>query len=405
MAIAGLRQEAALDTVLVVDDDPGFRSALLELLDIDPELQVVGAARDAREGAAMVRELRPAICLCDVRLPGGGGEVVAAEARRSAPETRVVALSACDDAGTIMGMLRAGAISYIVKGSPGDEVLDGVHRALRGQSSLPTFAATAVGAELRGQDARSAAAVVSLRRVLDHDLMSVVLQPIVAMRTGEPVAFEALCRFSSPPQRSPDRWFADAAEHNLGLEFELRAIRLALDHLAHLPGHCNLHLNASPAVAVSPQLADVLGRIDRRRIVLEITEHTEIDDYPTLTAALAPLRAAGLMIGIDDAGSGFSSMTHIVNMEPDVIKVAISLVRAIHTNRMRRAMVGALAEFARQAGPMVVAEGVEVEGERDTLLTLGVTIGQGYLFGRPQPCACVSRRDDRPVTAATTLSA
>jgi hypothetical protein len=90
-----------------------------------------------------------------------------------------------------------------------------------------------------------------------------------------------------------------------------------------------------------------------------------------------------VLIGVDDAGSGFSSMSHIVNMEADVIKVDISLVRDIHLNKMRRAMVGALAEFARQAEALVIAEGVELEEERATLITLGVTAAQGYLFGRP----------------------
>jgi EAL domain-containing protein (putative c-di-GMP-specific phosphodiesterase class I) len=95
-------------------------------------------------------------------------------------------------------------------------------------------------------------------------------------------------------------------------------------------------------------------------------------------------------IGVDDAGSGFSSMSHIVNMEADVIKVDISLVRDIHLNKMRRAMVGALAEFARQAEALVIAEGVELEEERATLITLGVTAAQGYLFGRPAPCSCAT---------------
>ena len=137
-------------------------------------------------------------------------------------------------------------------------------------------------------------------------------------------------------------------------------------------------------------MAALLTTVEPGRIVLEITEHTEILDYAALTAALAPLRASGVLIGVDDAGSGFSSMSHIVNMEPDVIKLDISLVRDVHLNRIRRSMVGALAEFARQAGPMVVAEAVEVEEERSTLLSLGVNAGQGYLFGRPAPCVCVA---------------
>jgi EAL domain-containing protein (putative c-di-GMP-specific phosphodiesterase class I)/DNA-binding NarL/FixJ family response regulator len=377
-------------TVVVVDDDPGFRGALVELIGIDPKLEVVGSAADASEGAEMVRSLRPTVCLCDVRLPGGGGEIVAAEARRSAPETRVVALSACDDAGTIMGMIRAGAMSYIVKGTAGDEVLDGIHRAIRGQASMPASAATAVGAELRGQGEEARGKVILLRHVLDHDLMSIVFQPVVDIETREPIAFEALCRVNLPPRRPPNNWFADAADNDLGLEFELHAIRLALAHLSHLPDECPLHVNASPAVAMSPELALLFKGIAPGRIILEITEHTRIDDYPALAAALAPLRAAGVAIGVDDAGSGFSSMSHIVNMEADVIKVDISLVRDIHLNKMRRAMVGALAEFARQAEALVIAEGVELEEERATLITLGVTAAQGYLFGRPAPCSCAT---------------
>jgi EAL domain-containing protein (putative c-di-GMP-specific phosphodiesterase class I)/DNA-binding NarL/FixJ family response regulator len=376
--------------VVVVDDDPGFRGALVELIGIDPKLEVVGSAADASEGAEMVRSLRPTVCLCDVRLPGGGGEIVAAEARRSAPETRVVALSACDDAGTIMGMIRAGAMSYIVKGTAGDEVLDGIHRAIRGQASMPASAATAVGAELRGQGEEARGKVILLRHVLDHDLMSIVFQPVVDIETREPIAFEALCRVNLPPRRPPNNWFADAADNDLGLEFELHAIRLALAHLSHLPDECPLHVNASPAVAMSPELALLFKGIAPGRIILEITEHTRIDDYPALAAALAPLRAAGVAIGVDDAGSGFSSMSHIVNMEADVIKVDISLVRDIHLNKMRRAMVGALAEFARQAEALVIAEGVELEEERATLITLGVTAAQGYLFGRPAPCSCAT---------------
>lgn len=394
MVLAGAAQPQPANTVLVVDDDPGFRSALAELLSIDPRLRVVGIAADAHEGAAMVRSLQPSVCLCDVRLPGGGGELVAAEARRFAPETRVVALSAYDDSNTIMGMLRAGAISYIVKGTAGDEVLDSVHRALRGQASMPAIAATAVGAELRGQREQTRDKVISLRRVLDRGLMSVVFQPIVDLGNREPIAFEALCRFNASPQRPPDEWFADASAHDLGLEFELRAIRLALDHLDHLPDGCSLHLNASPSVAVQPELAMLLRQGGPERLVLEVTEHAHIDDYPALTAALAPIRAAGLRLGVDDAGSGFSSMSHVVNMEPDIIKVDISLVRDIHLNKMRRAMVGALAEFGRQAGPLVVAEGVEVEEERSVLLSLGVTAAQGYLFGRPQSCSCACLRPE-----------
>lgn len=122
---------------------------------------------------------------------------------------------------------------------------------------------------------------------------------------------------------------------------------------------------------------------DLSRITLEITEHAIIEDYTALTNALAPLRQQGMRLAVDDAGAGYSSMKHILQLQPDLIKLDMSLTRGIHQDRNRRALAKGLVGFAHEIGSQVVAEGVETAEELATLRDLQVDYAQGYLLGKP----------------------
>jgi EAL domain-containing protein (putative c-di-GMP-specific phosphodiesterase class I) len=119
--------------------------------------------------------------------------------------------------------------------------------------------------------------------------------------------------------------------------------------------------------------------------VIEITEHAAVDDYEALTGALRRPRAAGLRLAVDDAGAGYASLRHILKLSPDFIKVDLSLVRDIHLDQVRQALVTLLVHFARKVDAVLVAEGVEQQAELDTLVGLGVRHMQGYLLC--PPCA------------------
>ena len=226
---------------------------------------------------------------------------------------------------------------------------------------------------------------VGLHRVLDGDGLSVVFQPIVELAGGGVVAVEALSRFNSEPRRSPDAWFAEAAALGLGVELELLAIRCALAHLDELPARARLSLNASPATLCTPELLEALAAAPGGRLAIEITEHAPVEDYTALGAALGKLRARGVQLMIDDAGAGFSSFKHILDLHPDVIKLDLSLTRDIDSDPLRRALAASLVAFAGEIGATLVAEGIETRGELETLRALGVTQGQGYLLASPGP--------------------
>ncbi|HTU68603.1 MAG TPA: EAL domain-containing protein [Steroidobacteraceae bacterium] len=238
---------------------------------------------------------------------------------------------------------------------------------------------------------------------------TIVYQPIFDIATRRIAGFESLSRFNVEPHQPPDRWFADAAQVGMGTELELAAIRAALRGLPSMPADTYLSVNCSPQTILSPGLALLLDGVDLARVVLEITEHDFIDDYPTLLAALKPLRAGGLCVAIDDAGAGYASLRHVLNIQPEMIKLDVSLTRNIDSDPMRRALASALIAFARESKARIVAEGIETAAELDMLKRLGASCAQGYFLARPMPLKDALRQpfpdDAMPAGAAAKVVA
>lgn len=224
-----------------------------------------------------------------------------------------------------------------------------------------------------------------IERIFSHDELSVVYQPIYRLDDGTVSGVECLSRFRGGFHATPDKWFADAAEVGLGPKLEGHAVRQALSHVESLPDEVYLAVNGSPEFFMSPELARALDGVDPARVVLEVTEHANVSDYRRLWNALATWRNRGMRIAIDDAGAGFASMRHILDLQPEYIKLDISLVRNIDTDARRRALAAALIAFAREIGSAVTAEGVETEAELQALRKLGVDKVQGFHMSRPMP--------------------
>lgn len=224
-----------------------------------------------------------------------------------------------------------------------------------------------------------------LRAVLDNEQYYAVYQPIVFVNENRVVGHEVLTRFTPEPLRPPDKWFADAEKVGLQAELELAVIRKALANFHRFPRDTYLSFNVSPGTVLQGRLPAVLEGYPLERVVLEITEHVSIDDYSGVAQALKGLRANGLRLAVDDAGAGFASFRHIIKLNPDIIKLDISLVREIDKDRCIRALAAAIVRFADETGSKVVAEGVETREELAVLRELQVNKAQGFLLGRPSP--------------------
>lgn len=146
-----------------------------------------------------------------------------------------------------------------------------------------------------------------------------------------------------------------------------------------------LAINASPATNVSAEFMHAIRGVDPAGIVLEIIEHAAIADYAGLLGMLRDLRSRGLRLAVDDAGAGYSSFQHVLDLRPDLIKLDMSLMRNIHRDVARQALTAAMVGFARQTGSQIIAEGVETAAELAALRALGIKRLQDWLLGRPMP--------------------
>ncbi len=231
------------------------------------------------------------------------------------------------------------------------------------------------------EDERDRSRLARVTGVLAREAIRPLLQPIVELDSGRVVAYEALARFPGEQSQAVERWFADAWHVNLGVPLELLAIRAALATLPQLPPEVSLSVNASPETVAAPGFLEALGG-SAERVVVEITEQRRLDD-DGFARTLAPLRAAGVRVAIDDFGAGYASLSQVLAIAPDCIKLDLSLTRQLDDNRVARALVRAIVAFTDEAGIEVVAEGIEEEAQLATLRDLGIRRAQGYHLGRP----------------------
>jgi EAL domain-containing protein (putative c-di-GMP-specific phosphodiesterase class I)/AmiR/NasT family two-component response regulator len=382
--------------VLVADDEPVVLAALAELVEAEETLELVGSAKDAQEAIELAIREHPDVALLDVKMPAGGGPRAAREIRIGSLQTRVVALSAYEDRTSVLEMLRAGAVGYLVKGTRAAEIVKMVHNVTRGDVVLSSEVMRDILEELTGrlqiegeEEDLLRAQSERIRDVLDNGRLSMVFQPIVDLEAEVVVGFEALARFPSAPDRPTETWFTEAAAVGLRLELELAAVKAALEALPEAPVEPYLSVNAMPDTLASEGLAELLAAAPADRLVLEITEHAPVRDYEALNTAMHRMRGRGVRLAVDDAGSGFASLRHILQLAPDIIKIDIALTRNVYKDPARRALAAGLISFAAELGATIVAEGIQSRQELDALRELGVRYGQGFYLGRPAPIADV----------------
>ena len=193
-------------------------------------------------------------------------------------------------------------------------------------------------------------------------------------------SYEALTRFDDGER--PDLVFADAWRVGLGLELELECSRAAVEVANRHLGGVPISLNFSPEAIISGHVAAVVAA-SASPVVIEVTEHVAIRDYADLRRALDD--CGTVKVSVDDAGAGFASMRHILDLKADVVKLDIALIRGIDADLGRQALAAGLCHYAAETGTLLIAEGVETQAEVETVRRLGVHQAQGYYFGRPAP--------------------
>jgi EAL domain-containing protein (putative c-di-GMP-specific phosphodiesterase class I) len=365
--------------VLLVDDDASFARSCARLLQewgYDVEAVLVGA-----QAVRRVREQSFDVVLSDINVPDMSGLQILRAIREYDRHLPVVLMTGGPDIDSARQAVEYGAHSYLVKPIATTQLRDVLARAVRVHEEARREREIVESSQVKHRE------LIELQGRLDRALdgMWMAFQPIVSWSTRTVIAYEALMRTTEPSMPSPLD-ILRAAEtlnqvHTLGRRSRRRLAAILRDGL-DLPGiFVNLHVldlededlfdPAAPLAAFAP------------RIHFEITERAALERVRDATERTARLRALGYRIAIDDLGEGYSGLTSFAQLEPEAVKLDMSLIRGIDGVPMKKKLVRAMATLCRELDARLIAEGVETEPERDTLLELGVDLLQGYLFARP----------------------
>ncbi len=370
--------------VLVVEDDVLVRRAYERALSPAWEVTAVGSGSDA------IRELAAGtftVVVSDIDVPGASGIDVLKAVRTTDLDVPVVLVTGFPSVESAQDAVNYGAFSYLTKPLEADALRDVVKRAgkLSALLQLQRAAAAASGPGTFGDRAGQEACFENALRT-----MWMAFQPIVRFGAKRVMGYEALLRTEEATLKSPPDLLGVAEK--LGRLSELgRAARARVaEQIPSAPADAkifvNLHaydLSDERLFASDSELAPFASRI-----VLEITERASIEGIDDLPARLGQLRARGYSLAIDDLGAGYAGLTSLPRLEPDVVKLDMSLVRDIDRSHTKQQLVSSMVRVCEDLRMTVVTEGVETVAERDTLVGIGCDVFQGYLFARPTRGFC-----------------
>jgi EAL domain-containing protein (putative c-di-GMP-specific phosphodiesterase class I)/GGDEF domain-containing protein len=227
--------------------------------------------------------------------------------------------------------------------------------------------------------------------ILKRKKLNSVYQPIISIRSAAILGWEALIRGPENSYfQSPDNIFSFAEAEGLLFPLEKICRESALNNLGELGPDQKIFVNVHPNTINDPAFTEgetirILQNlcIKPQNVVFEITERHHIKDFISLNKTLTHYRDQGFLVAVDDLGCGFSNLQSIAEIRPDYIKIDISLVRGIHKDGVKKALMETFVTFADKIGSEIIAEGIEEEAEMAALVNIGVHYGQGYFFGKP----------------------
>ncbi len=380
--------------VLVVDDEAANVALLTKMLDRAGYANVASTT-DSGDVMRLVSTFEPDLILLDLHMPEPDGFAIMArlgELATSDTFLPVLVLTADATEITKVRALGNGATDFLTKPFEYAELLLRLknlltlrqqHEQLRRANVSLTYTVEQHERDAAAQKEYERQITLRTESILSESGPRMVYQPIVDLTDGSLIAVEALARFPEGYSDRPEVWFAEAHEVGLGVQLETAALEAALRGLERLPDDCDLSLNVSPETLRSPALRYVLNAVPAERIVLEVTEHGQVEDYRDLIDSIEDLRARGVRIAVDDTGSGSAGLQQILELGPDIVKLDRSLVRDLDTSPVRRSLVASLLHFASEVGLTLIAEGIETTGEFAAVQALGVQVGQGYLLAEP----------------------
>ena len=368
--------------LLIVEDEDGLRNALVRSL--GEAFEVTAAADGVAAAELLMKETYDAV-LSDIGLPGMSGVDLLRLVRSYDLDVPVVLMTGEPSVETAIAALELGALTYVQKPFKHDVLAATLQRAAK----LAQLARTKREATLAGIGNTLAGDRAGLHTSFDRALetLSIVFQPIVDRRSRKTAGFEALMRSREPSIPTPGAML-EAAER-LGRIHEVgrRVRELATAAFRPPSDDMLLFVNLHPADLLDADLYNRNAPLSKLadHVILEITERTALDDITESKHRATELRHRGFRIAIDDLGAGYAGLTSFATLEPEVVKLDMSLIRGIESSPVKRHVVESMTKLCRDLDMKVVAEGIETVQELGVIIDIGCDFLQGYLLGRPGP--------------------
>ncbi|HEY3817659.1 MAG TPA: EAL domain-containing protein [Polyangiaceae bacterium] len=371
-------------SVLVVDDDVNLGRAVQRVLS-GAGYSVIVATDGGAALEAIKRESFDVI-VSDIQMPGLSGVEVLRGVRANDLDVPVILMTGNPTLETAMAAISLGALQYLRKPVPNDVLIETVRRAsmLHRMAQLKRDALRLAG----GEDAL-AGDRAGLQAGFDRALetMWIAFQPIVDASGRTLFGYEALMRSREPSLPHPGAILEAAERLDLVHRLGRRVRELAAHSFAGARSDAVLFVNLHPHDLLDIELFESkapLGLL-AERVVLEITERSTIDDIKDIQSRVALLRGRGFRIAIDDLGAGYAGLSSFAALQPEIVKLDMSLVRDVHKSEVRRRLMESMTSLCKEMKMLVVAEGIETAEERDCVLGCGCQLLQGYFFAKPGP--------------------
>ncbi len=369
--------------VLLVDDDRAVARSYQAALARNG--WTVETSANGRQAIERVKASSFDVILSDISMPEMNGLEFLRAVRDHDLDVPVILMTGEPGLDSAIRAVEYGAFRYLVKPVDVDALRETAHRAARLHQMAKLKRAAL---DLGGPDGQRLGDRAALENRFSSgiDLLWMAFQPIGGWRQRLVFGYEALLRSDEPLMKNPAE-ILDAAErlgriHELGRAVRARVAAAAAEAPAGAKLFVNLHsadLNDEELYSAQAPLSRIAGRV-----VLEVTERASLYGVKNVAACVAKLKALGFQIAIDDLGAGYAGLTSFTQLDPEVAKLDMSLVRGVDADPRRQSIVRSMTRLCDDLGIMVIAEGVETPGERDTLAELGCDLLQGYLFARPQ---------------------
>lgn len=368
--------------VLLVDDEEALLRAFSRMLTA-AGFEVTSCA-DGATALTKLAEGRFDAIVSDVNMPGMNGTELLRVVRNQDQDLPVILVTGAPSIDSAASAVNFGAFKYLMKPISRDDLVQSVERAtqLYRLGALKREALQVLGTS-SGEGSDRAGLEATFERTLASLWMA--FQPIVRASDRSVFAYEALLRSDEPALPHPGA-VLDAAERLGALD---RLGRTARDRAAgpFAAGEPSwlLFVNLHPKDLEDDSLFDRHAPLAQiaSRVVLEITERSSLENVGDLRGRVLALRDVGYRIAVDDLGAGYAGLASFVHLEPDFVKLDMSLVRDVHVHMTKQKLVRSMTALCKDMGLLVVAEGIETPEERDVLVELGCDLLQGYRFGRP----------------------